>query len=88
MGRYKIVHDIQNCIGCLACVSANEKRWKEGKGKFDGKAELIGGKLDKNTGNFEFEIDEKELDVNMEVARVCPVNVIHIIDKKNGKKMI
>jgi ferredoxin len=88
MKRYKIVHDIENCIGCYACVTANEKRWKEGKGRFDGKAELIGGKLDNKTKSFEVEFDDKELEVNMEAARVCPVNVIHIIDKKSGKKMI
>ena len=88
MGKYKIVHDIENCIGCYACVAANGKRWKEGSSKFEGKAELIGGKLDKKTGNFEVEIDEKELKANMEAARACPVNVIHIIDKKTGKKLI
>jgi ferredoxin len=86
MGRYKIVHDVENCIGCLACVSANGKRWKEGKGKFEGKSELIGGKLDSKTKSFEVEIDDKELEANMEAARTCPVNVIHIIDKKVERK--
>jgi ferredoxin len=88
MGKYKIAHDIQNCIGCWACVTANGKRWKEGKGKFEGKSELIGGKFDKQNNFFEVEIDEKELEANMEAARTCPVNVIHVIDKKNGKKLI
>jgi ferredoxin len=72
----------------LACVSANEKRWKEGKGEFEGKSELIGGKLDSRTKSFEVEIDDKELEANMEAARVCPVNVIHIIENKTGKKLI
>jgi len=88
MGQYKIAHDIQNCIGCLACIAANRKRWKEGKGKFEGKSELIGGKLDSRTKSFEVEIDDKELEANMEAARFCPVNVIHVIVKKTGKKLI
>jgi len=88
MGRYKIVYDAENCIGIFACVAAHEKRWAIGRSELEGKAELINGKLDDKTGYFEFEFDEDELEANMEAARVCPVNVIHIIDKKTGKQLI
>ena len=88
MGRYKIVYDAENCIGVFACVAAHDKRWIIGKNELEGKAELVDGKEDNKTGYFEAEFDEDELELNMEAARVCPVNVIHIIDKETGKQLI
>lgn len=88
MGRYKIVYDLENCIGVFSCVAAHEKRWKMGENEFQGKAVLEGGKEDEKTGYFEVEFDEDELELNLEAARVCPVNVIHIIDKETGKQLI
>ena len=88
MGRYKIVYDLENCIGVFSCVAAHDKRWEIGKDEHEGKAELIGGTEDQKTGYFEAEFDEDELQLNLEEARVCPVNVIHIIDKETGKQLI
>ena len=88
MGRYKTVYDLENCIGVFSCVAAHDKRWKMGENELQGKAILEGGKEDEKTGYFEVEFDEDELQLNLEAARVCPVNVIHIIDKETGKQLI
>jgi ferredoxin len=39
-------------------------------------------------GTEEKDFEEKELDIQKECAEACPVNVIHIIDKKTGEKLI
>lgn len=77
---YKIVHDRASCIGCGACVAACEKFWS----LKDGKSSLKGAK--KIGANFELEVEE--LNCNKDAAEVCPVNCIHIIDLKTGKKII
>lgn len=88
MTKYKIVYDIEGCIGVFSCVAANEKHWKFGEGDLTGKAELIGGKEDEKTGFLELEIGEEDLEANMEAARVCPPNVIHIFNLDTGEKLI
>ena len=88
MGRYKIIYDLENCIGVFACVAAHEKRWLIGKDEFEGKAVLVGAKQDEKTGFYEVEIEDDELEINLEAARVCPVNVIHIVDKQTGKQLV
>ncbi|MEM5829172.1 MAG: ferredoxin [Candidatus Aenigmatarchaeota archaeon] len=77
---YKIVHEKNACVGCGACVAACEKFWslKEGKSSLKG-AKKVGLK-------FELEVDK--LDCIKDAAEVCPVNCIHIIDLKSGKKII
>jgi len=71
--QYIIEYDRENCIGAGACTAVSEN-WKMND---DGKADFL-----------KKEITEKELDEQMEAAEVCPVNVIHIIDKKTGKRLI
>lgn len=88
MGHYKIVYDLERCIGVFACVAAHDKRWKMGENELQGKAVLEGGMQDKKTGFFEAEFDEDELQLNLNAARTCPTNVIHIIDKETGKQLI
>jgi len=88
MAKYKIVYDIEGCIGVFSCIAANEKHWKFGEGDLAGKAELIGGKENKKTGFVELEIGEEDLEANMEAARVCPVNVIHIFNLETGEQLI
>ena len=77
---YKIVHDRNACIGCGACVAACDKFWslKEGK-SFLKSAKKVGP-------NFELEVEN--LGCNKDAAEVCPVNCIHIVDLKTGKKII
>lgn len=73
MAKFKIVYDREGCIGAAACTSVAPKTWKMGS---DGKAEQLIQ-----------EFDEKELQANLDAARACPVNVIHIFDE-TGKKLI
>lgn len=83
--KYIVEYDRINCIGAAACVASNPLFWEL---KEDGKANLVGGKkLDKNAKQT-IEIDEKDLPKMKEAAEVCPVNVIHIIDKQTGKRII
>jgi len=84
--RYIVVYDRPNCIGAGACTAANPKRWKMNYDR-DGKADLIGGKEKKDT-TATLEIDEKEFEAMKASAEICPVNVIHIYEKKTGKKII
>lgn len=72
--RYIIEYEREGCIGAASCVAAAPKNWKMNE---DGKADY-----------FKKEITEDELEDNLEAAKVCPVNVIHIIDKKTGRKLI
>jgi len=68
---YTIVYDRENCIGAGACVTANSTNWEMGE---DNKANCK-----------KAEISEEELEQNMDAAKVCPVNVIHIEDSEGNK---
>ncbi len=75
MGKYKIVHDRDICIGCGACASVAPDYWKM---EDDGKSSIVNGT---KTGNGEEETIELEndYDLNHDAAESCPVNCIHII---------
>ena len=75
MAKYKIIHDRENCIGCGSCIALCPESWKEGS---DGKSDLIKGKKNEQEIN--------DLACNMDAAKACPVNVIHIFEGK--KKLI
>ncbi len=80
---YKIVYDRPGCIGAAACVAIAPKVWVMND---DGKADLIGGKkISEN--EWELEVSE-ELEVNVDAAQGCPVNVIRIFDKETGEKIV
>ena len=72
--RYRIEFDREGCIGVASCEGVHPDGWKLGE---DGKANCL-----------HYEFDEDELEKQLEAAKVCPVNVIHIIDTKTGKKLI
>lgn len=73
--RYKIEFERWGCIGAAMCVVAAADNWKiDDK---DGKANVK-----------HVELSEDELERNLKAAKDCPVNVIHIIDVKKGKKLI
>ncbi|MBS3119217.1 ferredoxin [Candidatus Woesearchaeota archaeon] len=76
MGKYKIEYDRENCIGAGTCTAVCPKNWE--LSAEDGKADFHQDEFDEG----------EDYDCNMEAAKVCPVNVIHIIDKKTGKKII
>jgi len=84
MAKYKIEHEVQNCIGCSACALTAPDYWEMGP---DGKSHMKGSKK-RADGIEENEIDEKDREINELAARNCPVNVIHLIDKESGKKIV
>lgn len=84
--KYKIIFDRDvTCIGVFACVAAAPNFWEIGQ---DGKANLLGeAKKNEQTGFYELIIDEKDFQINLDAARVCPVLAITIIDMETGKKI-
>ncbi|MEM3154951.1 MAG: ferredoxin [Candidatus Woesearchaeota archaeon] len=90
--KYRIVFDRKNCIGAAACAAVAPEFWVM---KDDGKADLIGSKVDEN-GNQVLLVSENQLSkegknvlaVNKDAAEVCPVQVIHIYDDETGEKII
>jgi len=83
--KYKIVHDVKNCIGDFVCTTLDPEHWKENQDK--GLVDLAGAEKG-NDGNYELLIGEAELKNALESAKVCPVSCIHIIDLKTGKQLI
>ena len=75
---YKIDHDLPGCISCEACCAVCPENW-EMKEDRSGDIKAFPRKE---------ELSEDEFQSNMEAACACPVNAIHIIDKKTGKKLI
>lgn len=82
--KYVVQFDRKNCIGVFSCTAVLADAWKVAS---DGKADLAGS-TEKEPELFELEISRKELAKMLESAEVCPVNVIHIFEKKTGRKII
>ena len=82
--KYTLQHDRPNCIGCAACEAVTPDFWEM---KEDGKADIKQGKNLDNEWQ-ELDIEEKDFEANKEAADSCPVNVIHLINKKTGEKII
>ena len=69
----KIIFERFKCIGCGACAAVCPVNWKIND---DGKSELIGSKLDSESGNFEKEVENPGC--NKEAESGCPVQCIHV----------
>ena len=82
--KYKLEHDRPNCIGCAACAAVAPKFWTMHE---DGKSDIVGCK-NREDGWEELDIEEKDFISNKEAAESCPVNVIHIVKKDTGEKII
>ncbi len=82
---YKLDFDREACIGAAACVAAYPKRWSLAD---DGKADVKGGRSNDDNSKQELEFTQEEFEKMMNSAQACPVNVIHIIDLKTGKRLI
>ena len=80
---YILQHDRPNCIGCAACEAVAPEFWEMNQ---DGKSDIKQGKNLEN-GCQELEIDEKNYEENKEAADSCPVNVIHLVNKKTGERI-
>lgn len=79
--RYLITYHKDECIGAFACLAAEPKSWV----KNEDKADLVDAK---NEGNEIFTKEVDDLDNNLEAAQCCPVNCIHIYDRKEKRKLI
>ncbi len=73
--RYTIEYDREGCIGAGACAAVCPENWFM---EADNKANLKNKEV----------AEGEEFEKNLQAAQVCPVNVIHIIDKQTGKKII
>ena len=85
--KYRIIYDRSLCIGAATCVAINPKSWELNNN--DNKADLINSKPKEGTPDtFELEIDESTFSIELEAAKGCPVNCIHIIDVETGEQLI
>lgn len=82
--KFQIQHDRPNCIGCAACAAISPDFWTMHE---DGKSDIVNSKKLEN-GWEELDIEEKDYPINKEAAESCPVNVIHIVNKETGDKII
>jgi len=82
--EYVLQHDRPNCIGCAACEAVAPDFWEMNG---DGKSDIKNGK-NKDNGWQELHFNEKNFQENKDAADSCPVNVIHIVKKETGEKLI
>ena len=82
--KYALQHDRPNCIGCAACEAVAPDFWEMNE---DGKSDIKSGK-NKDNGWQELDIGGKNFQENKDAAEACPVNVIHLVNKKTGEKLI
>jgi len=83
---YTIEYDRSGCIGAAACVAVDDNTWQiEDDGKASMQQKNVKGK---GTNLEKRKITEDELELTLEAARSCPVNVIHIIDDETGERLI
>ena len=83
-GKYMLQHDRPNCIGCAACEAVAPEFWEM---KEDGKSDIKNAR-NRDDGWQELDLEEKDFNANKEAADSCPVNVIHIVKKDTGEKII
>ncbi len=84
MGKYKITYDRDACIGAASCVAVEPNFWSLDK---ENKAILAGSQKESDS-IFAREIDEKDFASNLDAAKSCPVNCIHITEKETKKQII
>ncbi|MBI2626126.1 MAG: ferredoxin [Candidatus Nealsonbacteria bacterium] len=80
MAKVKVIFDRHNCIGARACAVVCPKYWGMADDK-DGKANLLGSKLNEETGKYELETEASDQDLVSlrESAKACPINVIELV---------
>lgn len=83
--KYRVVYTRKDCIGAAACTAVAPKFWEI---VADGKADLLGAKSKEDNAVQELEIGEEDLEVMKSAAEACPVTIIHIEEKKTGKRVI
>ncbi len=83
--KYMVQYERDGCIGAGSCIAASSDDWSMND---DGKADLLNGQQEEQTGFWVREIDESQLEALKASAQSCPVNIIHIVEKDTGKKVI
>lgn len=86
---YKIDHDRPNCIGCGACAAVAPDFWE--MSALDGKSDIKGSERQEDAGEIvreSLDINDEQYTKNKEAADCCPVNVIHLINRETGEKII
>tara|TARA_Y100000034_G_C6652645_1_gene285728 strand:+ start:93 stop:329 length:237 start_codon:yes stop_codon:yes gene_type:complete len=73
MTKYKIVYDREACIGALGCLGVSEDLWEL---KDDGKVDLKGAILNKETNKWELVVEDKDIANASEDS--CPVQAIKV----------
>lgn len=81
---FRIEHDRPNCIGCSACAGVSPDFWEMNA---DGKSDIKNSKKRDDEWE-ERDIEEKDYKTNLEAAQSCQVNVIHLVKKETGEKII
>lgn len=84
-GKWLVQYDRKGCIGAGTCEAMNPERWKVLDTM---KAELKGSSLNGENQMLELTISDSELEKMRAAAEGCPKNVIHIINKETGEKVI
>ncbi len=82
--KYVLQHDRPNCIGCAACEAVAPDFWEMNE---DGKSDIKNAK-NLESGWQETEIGGNNFIENKDAADSCPVNVIHIVNKKTGERLV
>ncbi|MBI4139687.1 ferredoxin [Candidatus Woesearchaeota archaeon] len=82
--QFIVILERKKCIGAAACLTSDPENWVM---QNDGKIKLIGGK-EENEEIYKKEITAEELERFKTAGYGCPVNAIHIIEKKTGKRII
>ena len=83
MAKFKIIQEIDACIGCGACSVIAPDKWEMGD---DGKSILLNAK--KKDGKYEKVFDESELEEYQEAAESCPVEALHIKNLDTGEDIV
>jgi len=89
MADLLIDHDRPGCIGCGACAAINPKHWVISS--VDGKSDVIGAEKVVESGEVvqeKLDLAQEDHAINTQAAECCPVNVIHIVDKRTGERLI
>lgn len=82
--KWLVQYDRKGCIGAGTCEAMNPERWKV----LDTRKAELKGSASKDGVIYEVEIGDGEIDKMKAAAEGCPKNVIHIINKETGEKII
>lgn len=83
MAKFKIIQEVDACIGCGACTVIASGKFEMND---DGKANIVNGQA--KNGNYEKVFDEVDLEEYKEACEACPVESLHIENLETGEKII